>query len=94
MPSKSDQRISERIRSNCEQKLSQPNSVDIRWHVAVFFSEFVINRDITANSFDDILALRKIPSGSFRDFFEPLDYLNWGGKQLYNELKKEKDNPE
>ena len=43
---------------NCEQKLSQPNSVDIRWHVAVFFSEFVINKDITANSFDNILAFQ------------------------------------
>ena len=78
---------------HCEQKLSKFDSALVRWHVAVFFSEFVINGEIAAKSFADLLAIRRIPSGSFLDFFGSFDYLNWSGKQLYNELKKRKDNP-
>ena len=79
--------------NNCEQKLSDFDDAYVRWHIAVLFSEFVINHDIAAKSFADLLAIRRIPSGSFLDFFGAFDYLNWSGKQLYNELKNRKNNP-
>jgi len=80
--------------TTCEKRLSKHNSAHIRWHIAVFFSEFVINHKIADKSFIYLRALLKMSSGSFLDFLAPLDYLNWGGKQLYNELKNGNNKPE
>ena len=90
----SGERYLEEFIDNCVQKLSKFDSAHVRWHIAVFFDEFVINHDVAAESFATIAAERRIHVGSFLDFFAALDYLNWNGKQLYNELKKRKNNPE
>ena len=72
----------------CEQKLPPKFTKEqIRWHIAVFFSEFVINHSITDLVFVNLKAELNLRGGRFTDFFSRFDCLNWAGKRLYKELK-------
>jgi len=59
----------------------------IRWHVVVFLSEFVINRDVI-NAFPlRVNVGPRFPRPDDLRLKQPTDYLNWSGQKLYEFLK-------
>ena len=85
----------ERFINGCLQKLPECKGEHVRWHVAVFLSEFVIDGKTAGRCFDSIKTQDRRHIGSFNtEFFGSVDFLNWSGKELYQKLKGRTDDPE